>query len=517
MTITQIQKRNGEIFPFDRARIEKAIAQACDSVGEKDQGFIPSLVDEIVLELERHCEHEIHSPIPSVEKIQDAVELELMRVERFDVAKAYILYREEHRKERAERKEQLIEQFEQKSLKVIKNDGSKEVFDLTKIKAVFDRCVQGYEESCRFEDMVEAFKNNIVEDIKTSDINKLLVKTCIDLVSVENITWQYVAARIFLGNLYKKAVKNRGIMMDEIYTPETYKALFDEYVEKGLYYKKFYDYYSEKDILEAGKHLNKELDEAYEYTTNLSLAKRYLLNPNGVVKELPQEMYMSVALFLAIPEKKESRLKFALEIYEHCSNQRISLPTPTLINARTNYHQLSSCFKINIDDDLRAIYHGFENMAQISKFGGGIGVYLGNIRARGASIRGVEGASGGINPWVKVINNTATAVNQLGARLGAISVTLDIWHHDIYDFLDLQTETGDIRSKAFDIFPAISIPDLFMKRLQENGDWTLFDPHEVEKKYGKRLQDSFDKSFEEMYETLEKDKLLKVKRTVSAK
>lgn len=517
MIIKQIRLRDGEIVDFDSNRIEIAIAKACDSVGEQDQMFIPSLVEEIVLELERHCEHEIHSPIPSVEKIQDSVERELMRVERFEVAKAYILYREGHRKERIEKKEQLIEQFEQKSLKVIKNDGSKELFDLGKIRAVFDRCVDGYKEVCRFEDLTEAFKNNIVEDIKTSDINKLLVKTCIDLVTVENIAWQYVAARIFLGNLYKKAVKNRNLEMDQIYTADSYKALFDEYVKDGLYYKKFYDYYSEEDILEAGGHLNRTLDEEYEYTTNLSLAKRYLLNPNGIVKELPQEMYMSVALFLAIPEKKEKRLAFALKIYEHCSQQHISLPTPTLINARTNYHQLSSCFKINIDDDLRAIYHGFENMAQISKFGGGIGVYLGNIRARGAMIRGVEGASGGVNPWIKVINNTATAVNQLGARLGAISVTLDIWHHDIYDFFDLQTETGDIRAKAFDIFPAVSIPDLFMKRLRENGEWTLFDPHEVEQKYGKRLQDHFNEEFEVLYEKLEKDRSIKMKRTLPAK
>lgn len=517
MTIKQIQRRDGEMVEFDPKRIEGAIAKACDAVGDKDQEFIPFLTEEIIAELERHCENEIHSPIPSVEKIQDVVERELMRIERFDVAKAYILYREEHRRERADRKEQLIEQFERKSLKVTKNNGEKEPFDLAKIKKLFDRCVCGYEEMCRFEDLVEAFKNNIVEDIKTSDINKLLVKTCIDLVSVENISWQYIAARIFLGNLYKKARKNRGISMEQIYTPEAYKALFDDYIAQGLYYKKFYDYYSEKDILEAGKHLSKTRDEGYEYTTNLSLAKRYLLNPNGVVKELPQEMYMSIALFLAIPEKKQDRLKFAFKLYDHCSNQRISLPTPTLINSRTNYHQLSSCFKINIDDDLRAIYHGFENMAQISKFGGGIGVYLGNIRARGASIRGVEGASGGVNPWIKVINNTATAVNQLGARLGAISVTLDIWHHDIFDFLDLQTETGDIRSKAFDIFPAVSIPDLFMKRLSADGEWTLFDPHEVEKKYGKRLQDTFNEAFEEMYLKLEEDHTLRMRRTISAK
>jgi ribonucleoside-diphosphate reductase alpha chain len=249
----------------------------------------------------------------------------------------------------------------------------------------------------------------------------------------------------------------------------------------------------------------------------VSFAKRYLLNPNKIVKELPQEMYMSVALFLAIPEKENERLAFALKIYEHCSRQRISLPTPTLLNARTNFYQLSSCFKINVNDDLRDIYHAVENMAQISKFGGGVGVYLGNIRARGSAIRGVKGMSGGINPWVKVINDTAVAVNQLGARLGAISVTLDIWHLDIYDFLDLQTETGDIRSKAFDIFPAVSIPDLFMKRLLADGNITLFDPHEIETLYGKRLQDTFNESFDELYLTLEKDERFTMKKTVKAK
>lgn len=233
--------------------------------------------------------------------------------------------------------------------------------------------------------------------------------------------------------------------------------------------------------------------------------------------ELPQEMYMSVALFLAIPEKKKNRLAFALKVYDQCSRQKISLPTPTLLNSRTNYHQLSSCFKINVDDDLRGIYHAFENMAQISKFGGGVGVYLGNIRSRGSAIRGVYGASGGVNPWVKIINDTAIAVNQLGARLGAISVTLDAWHHDIYDFLDLQTETGDIRAKSFDIFPAMSVPDLLMKRIQEDGDWTLFDPHEVVSLYGKSLQDHFGEAFEAFYEELEKDSRIQIKKTVKAK
>lgn len=516
MSITHIKKRNGEIVEFDQEKIEFAIEKAFDAAQVEDSPeIIEDIAEDVMGMLEEAPLQE--EGIPTVEEVQDIVEKCLMVHRQFEVAKAYILYRNKHQEEREEKKERIQEQFEQRSLKVVKSDGSREAFDIMKIKAVFDRSVGEYGEVCRFEEFIEQFKNNIVEDMKTSDINKVLVKSCIDLVTVENIAWQYVGAQIFLGNLYKQAVRNREMALDDVYTPESYKKLFDEYREKGYYYKDFDKYYSDEDILKAGKKLSKERDKEYEYTTVLSLSKRYLLNPNKVVKELPQEMYMSVALFLAIPEKKENRLDFAFRIYEECSGQRISLPTPTLLNARTNYHQLSSCFKINIDDDLRAIYHGIENMAQISKFGGGIGVYLGHIRSRGAMIRGVEGTSGGVNPWIRVINDTANAVNQLGARAGAISVTLDIWHGDIYDFLDLQTETGDIRAKAFDVFPAVSIPDLFMKRLKEEKEWTLLDPHEVYHYYGKRLEDHFGEEFEALYEELENDYRLKCKKTVSAK
>lgn len=517
MTLDHIKRRDGEVVAFDRSRIETAITLACDAIGETEKEFIPLMTDDIIEDLVFSCGTGEESHIPSVETIQDLVEMHLMKEGKYEVAKAYILYREKQNEKRDEHKEELLSQFEHQSMQVTKADGRKELFDIKKIQAVFDRAAVGYEKDCTFKDLIEAFKKNIVADIKTADISKLLVKTCIDLVTVENIFWQNVAARILLGDLYKKATKNRGIEQKDIYSPLAYQKLFDDYIAQGLYYKDFYKYYSKEDILEAGKHLSRDTDTSYEYTTIVSFIKRYLLNPNKIVKELPQEMYMSVALFLAIPEKAENRLAFALKIYKHCSEQRISLPTPTLLNARTNYHQLSSCFKINVNDDLRAIYHAVENMAQISKFGGGVGVYLGNIRSRGSSIRGVKGMSGGVNPWVKVINDTAVAVNQLGSRLGAISVTLDIWHLDIHDFLDLQTETGDIRSKAFDIFPAVSIPDLFMKRLKEDGDVTLFDPHEIEKLYDKRLQDTFDTEFESFYLTLEKDARLEMKKTVKAK
>lgn len=517
MTITQIRKRDGELIDFDRTRIEVAIDAAANDAGEADRTFVHVLTDFVVKDLE-HVYGEIFvNRVPGVEDIQDIVEQNLMKFHKYEVAKQFIIYRAKRSDERTEKKEELVKQFEENAMKVTKSDGSKAYFDADKIRAVFDRAVKGYEDRCTFEDLMEAFKKNLVEDIKTSDINKMLVKTCIDLVSVENINWEHIAGRIFLGNLYKQACKNRGIKVKDIYTAASYKDLFDDYVKKDLYYKDFYKYYSEADILAAGKKIRAEIDMEYGYTTVLSLHKRYLLNPNKVIKELPQEMYMSIALFLAIPEKAEDRLAFALQAYEQLANQKISLATPSLMNSRTNYHQLSSCFKLNVDDDLRSIYHNVENIAQISKFGGGVGAYMGNIRARGSAIRDVKNLSGGVIPWLKVINDTAVAVNQLGSRMGAVSVTLDIWHKDIYDFLDLQSETGDIRSKAFDIFPAVTIPDIFMRRVQEDRDWTLFDPHEIESVYGRRIQDCYGEKFEAFYTELEASDKLEVRSTGKAK
>jgi len=514
--LSNIEKRDGRVVPFNKKRIEEAIEKACTAVSVDDTSFIPGLVDELLLTLERNA-HANGVTLLTVEQVQDGVEEVLMRNKQFNIAKHYILYRDERTQARKNKHYDLLAQLEEKKLVVTKASGEQQTFDLHKIKRVFNRACRGYENKCHFEDFLETFKRNLANDIETKNINKFMIKTAIDMVTIENSWWQHIAARILLENVYKQATKNRGIGIKDLYTGDSYLALFEEYVQSDLYYKDFFKYYTKEDIKKAGKYMKQEYDDSYQYTTVLSLTKRYLLNPNGVVKETPQELYMSVALFLAIPEASENRLKYAFKLYDACANQMISLPTPTLLNSRTNYHQLSSCFKINVDDDLRAIYHAIENVAQISKFGGGVGMYWGNIRSRESSIRGVKKASGGVNPWIKVINDTGVAVNQLGARMGAISVTLDMWHRDIYDFLDLQTETGDIRSKSFDIFPAISVPDIFMRRVRENEQWSLFDPHEVEKVHGKRLQDLFGKEFEEFYEELERDDRLTLRKEVSAK
>ena len=228
-------------------------------------------------------------------------------------------------------------------------------------------------------------------------------------------------------------------------------------------------------------------------------------------------MYMAVALFLAVPESKETRLKTAIEMYKIIATQKLSLATPCLMNARRKFHQLSSCFKLSVDDDLRAIYHNIENIAQISKFGGGVGTYLGHIRSKGASIRWVKWVSGWVVPRVKVINDTAIAVNQLWARAWAVSVTLDCWHRDIFDRLHMQTETGDMRRKCFDIFPSMSVADVFMERVEANGEWTLFDPHEVRVVTGQKMEMLFGDEFKAFYEACEKDDRLELKETIKAK
>ncbi len=520
MSPLKIRKRNDEIIDFDRSRIEEAIEAACIACGEPDRSFIPVVTDFIIKDIDHVYGEIFTNRVPSVEDIGDIVERNLMKFNKFEVAKEYIIYRASKQDERAVAHEKLVKKFEKNGFQVSKSGGGKEDFDFEKIEKMFTLAVKGYEDKCSFDELMEAFKKNIVEDMKTSDIAKLIVKTCIDLVTVENIAWEHIAGRLALFDLYKKAGKTRSMKQTEIYTAKSYVPFFEKYVEEKLYFEDFMKYYTKKDLEKAGEYLAKHgkvRDMEYGYTTVLSLSKRYLNNPNKNIRELPQEMYMGVALFLALPEKDEDRLAFALKIYDQCSTQKISLPTPTLINARTNFYQLTSCFKLNVSDDLRAIYHGIENMAQISKYGGGIGSYWGHIRSRGSSIRGIDNASAGVLPWLKVVNDTATAVNQLGARLGAISVTLDVWHRDIFDFLDMQTETGDIRSKAFDLFPAISIPDLFMKRVEEDGEWTLMDPHEVMNTYGRRIEDSFDVDFEIFYTDAEKNPKLKLNKTIKAK
>lgn len=522
MSIEKLQKRNGDVVDFDPERIANAIRLATAATQKSapeyhhlDSSYIPGLVVEITQEAELRFSRQ--ERLITVEDIQDIVESKLVEAGRFEIARNYILYRAEHARLRAEQRIEELKKIDQQLLRVTKRGGQTQIFKVEKVRRTFAVAAAGFEKECNFERLYELLKLTLTDHIATTQILRNMRKACLDLVTVNSINWQLIAGRLYVMDLYKSASRNRSFPLREVYSPETFLAHFEHYVKIGRYSANFFDYYSREDILAAGRALNKERDFSYIHSTVLAFDRRYLLNPNRDIRELPQEMYMAIALFLAIPEPADKRLAVALAIYEVTSTQKLSLPTPTLLNARTNFHQLSSCFKLNVNDDLRAIYHSFENMAQISKFGGGVGVYLGHIRSKGAAIREMNGASGGVIPWVRLINNTAAAVNQLGSRLGAISPTLDVWHKDVLDFLNLQTETGDIRSKAFDIFPAISVPDLFMERVASGQDWTLFDPHEIYKKKGRRLEDYFGEAFSSFYHDCEQDPQITLKSVMPAK
>ncbi len=514
----KVEKRDWDIVNFEEKNIKRVIELAFEWAWE-EKIDIELIMESVLEDIKEEKDKSFPKNTISVEEIQDIVEKNLVKFNKYYPVKSFIIYREQRQKEREKERQEYIKKFEKNKLKVTKRNWKKENFDIEKIEKVYDLVSKWFKKTCKFEDLVESLKEHVIDWIETKEITKLLIKSALNLISVENTHWQNIASRLLMVDLYKQATENRGINHNKVYTKKAYVDLFYQYIDEWLYSPDFTKNYTQEDIEKAWEYIqkNRKRDMKYNYTTSLMLSKRYLLNPNKLIRELPQEMYMSVALFLAIPEKNEERLEKALEIYDQISTQKISLPTPTLLNARTPFHQLSSCFKLNVEDDLRAIYHNIENMAQISKFGGGIWVYLGNIRSRGSKIRHTKWASGWVNPWIKVINDTAIAVNQLWARAGAISTTLDIWHKDIHDFLELQTETWDMRLKSFDVFPAVSIPDLFMERVQNDEDWTLFDPKEVEDITWRKLQDNFCEDFEEFYKSLEKRDDIELKETVKAK
>ena len=248
------------------------------------------------------------------------------------------------------------------------------------------------------------------------------------------------------------------------------------------------------------------------------LLSRYVIHTRShVAMESPQELFMGVAMHLGMKEK-ENRLTIVRRFYDMLSLQKVTMATPTLANARKPYHQLSSCFIDTVPDSLDGIYTSISNFAEVSKFGGGMGMYLGKVRARGSSIRGFEGAAGGVIRWIRVINDTAVAVDQLGVRQGAAAVYLDAWHMDLPEFLQLRTNNGDDRMKAHDLFPAVCYPDLFWRMAKENlnQNWYLLDPHEVLIKKGYALEDSWGKEWEEKYFDCVRDSRIR-KRTVPLK
>ncbi len=310
-------------------------------------------------------------------------------------------------------------------------------------------------------------------------------------IAMDQPNWTYLAAHLYLNELYEKAATNRNYN-----TVLKYGSLYDLLLEltiKGIYSKALLDSYTKDEITELGKLIDPSKDHLFTYIGLFLLADRYLARDyERNIYELPQERFMIIAMTLMQHEKKESRLNFVKEAYWALSNLYMTVATPTLSNAGKSFGQLSSCFIDTVEDSLDGIYLNNWDIARLSKDGGGIGVYYGKVRALGSDIKKFKGNSSGVVPWIRLINDTAVSVDQLGQRQGAIAIYLDLFHKDVMNgFLDLKTNNGDERRKAHDIFTGVSVPDLFMKKLEEVdengrsiGDWHTFCPHEVKRIMG---------------------------------
>lgn len=381
------------------------------------------------------------------------------------------------------------------SIKVKKRNGQLEELNIDKIKKVIAYACKDFEKCSPTElelDSKIQFNNNMT----TKEIQKILIQTAIEKIicvkdNVKEVIsdWQYVASRLLLYDLYKESGINRKynkIGYDKFY------ELIETLTEQNIYGKYILENYTKEDILELEKYIKPERDYLFNYDGLSLLNNRYLAKDlENKTMELPQERFMIIAMHLAIPEK-EKKVFYAKKFYDLMSQLKMTVATSTLSNAGRSYFQLSSCFVSVVDDTLNSIYDVNNKFAQVSKSGGALGIYLGKVRAMNSDIKGNKNVSGGVIPWVKLYNDTAIAVDQLGRRKGSCSITLDIWHKDIFDFLDLKTNNGDDRRKAHDIFPSVSIPDIFMERLKERKEWTLFDPYEVKKVMGYYLEDCFD-------------------------
>lgn len=466
-----IIKRDGRIDAYHRPKIEEAMKKAFCSVEEKATSLE---LQKMAVQVEEQIDF---SKEVSVETVQDIVEKVLMKNGFLECAKSYILYREERNRLRKHREllsKRLIDQNLDEILKISQKDYKE--LDIRRL----------YQKYCSFE------KEGMTED----EQGEILLKAAVELTSKEEPNWEMIAGRILYNNFRKSLTKyEEGHNLENFYTKLEYL------VDEGLYGHYILESYTKDEIMEAHSYIDEKRNNLFTFAGLDLLLNRYVIRDRRkTLLESPQEMFLGVALHLAMKEP-HNRLEWVKKFYDMLSLQKVTMATPTFSNARKPYHQLSSCFIDTVPDSLDGIYHSIENFARVSKLGGGMGMYLGKVRANGGSIRGFEGVAGGVIRWIKVINDTAVAVDQLGMRQGAVAVYLDVWHKDMPEFLQVRTNNGDDRMKAHDIFPAISYPDMFWKMAEESLDqpWYLMCPHDIWTIKGYHLEDYYGKEWEEKY------------------
>lgn len=489
----RIIKRDLSEVSFDISKIENAIYKAFISVGDEDKRVLSKKLAEEVLEIILKDKDE--SSNITVEEIQDYVEKTLTKNNHYETLKSYILYRE---KRNALRKE--LNYFRE----YIEDEDLIEV--LAKIQKDFT--TEGYE----LDRLYRKFLSFVKPSSALNEKIELLIKASSELTSKENPNWEYISARIYAYKIHREIshYEKEWHIVD-------FKSKIEVLTKANLYGEYILENYSSDDIDELEKYIDDSRDELFTYSSLDLVYKRYLIcDSHKKVIETMQEMFMGIAMHLAIPEK--DRVSFAKKVYDVLSNLKATVATPTMSNARKPFHQLSSCFIDTVPDTLKGIYRSIDNFAQVSKHGGGMGLYFGKVRASGSDIRGFKGVAGGVIRWIKLANDTAVAVDQLGVRQGSCAVYLDVWHRDIPEFLNLRTNNGDDRMKAHDVFPAICFPNLFWRLAKENinSNWYLFCPHEVKEVMGFCLEDYYGEEWEEKYKLCVKEPRLD-KRVLTVK
>ena len=496
----RVIKRNGKVVSFEVDKIKVAITKAFLAI-EKGNAAASDRIHEKVNKTTEEVMDVFERRMPSggtlhIEEIQDQVELQLMRSEEYKAARTYILYREERTQER-KKEAPVIDIPNKPEINITKTDGTLVALDIDKVAALINDACEDLEEVSMNEVLEEALKN-LYDGVSIADMRTSLVMSARTKVEKEP-NYSFVTARILMDQIRNEALGFLGIAEEATYQDmeKYYPQALDAYIDKGIELEILNPELKTFDLEKLGSAIDYTRDNQFTYLGLQTLYDRYFIHCDDVRYELPQVFFMRVAMGLAIEE--ENREDRAIEFYKLLSSFDYMSSTPTLFNSGTRRPQLSSCYLTTIPDDLDGIFGAMKDNALLSKWAGGLGNDWTSVRAMNSYIKGTNGKSQGVVPFLKVANDTAVAVNQGGKRKGAMCAYLETWHLDIEEFLELRKNTGDERRRTHDMNTANWVPDLFMKRVEQDKNWTLFSPGETPE-----LHDLIGKDFEAKYEEYER-------------
>ena len=489
LTHYQIIRRNGAVVPFEPQKIAVAMMKAFLAV-HGTQGAASASVREVVDTLTQNVTRALMRSRPGggtfhIEDVQDQVELGLMRSGHHEIARAYVLYRERRTQERSRQSEEQTPAAPQ--LHVL-DSGERVVLDLARLQSLIESACIGLGADVSAQPIVVETMRNLYDGVPMEEVYKASILAARTLIE-KDPDYTYATARLLLHTIVRE-VLGKDVAQSEM--AQSYVDYFPQFIKKGVENDLLDERLLQYDLQRLGAALKAERDLKFDYLGLQTLYDRYFLHVRKSRIELPQAFFMRVAMGLSLNEiDREAR---AIEFYEILSSFDFMSSTPTLFNSGTLRSQLSSCYLTTVPDDLDGIYESIKENALLSKFAGGLGNDWTRVRALGSHIKGTNGESQGVVPFLKVVNDTAVAVNQGGKRKGAVCTYLETWHLDIEEFLELRKNTGDDRRRTHDMNTANWIPDLFMRRVMEKGTWTLFSPSNVPD-----LHDLFGAAFEKAY------------------